>query len=176
MGDFLIRMNKTFILLYDTIFPMKILKLSSLAALFIATLSFGQPSAGTDTYYFNRIRPLFAGKQAYDVTGDVEKYFRLAGNTGFDKSIRLVESHLLRAGFQLESHAKPTDRLVYRVEKRPMEQLAWEPVEAEIKMEGESTPLLKFASNRNMIAINSHSTPATGIVAEVVMISDPTVG
>src|SRR6185312_11861603 len=35
-------------------------------------------------------------------------------------------------------------------------------------IEGEQQPLLKFATNRNMLAMNSGSTPAGGITAEVV--------
>jgi aminopeptidase YwaD len=49
-----------------------------------------------------------------------------------------------------------------------MKKYTWEPVDARVEIVGESEPLLSFKTNRNMLAINSGSTPAGGIEAELV--------
>ncbi|MBO9636462.1 MAG: peptidase M28, partial [Chitinophagaceae bacterium] len=79
--------------------------------------------------------------------------------TGFDESIRLVEKQLQQAGFLEESAAPAGSMLTYRIEHRPMNRPAWEPVDAQVFIEGETEPVLSFKTNRNMIAINSVSTP-----------------
>ena len=45
---------------------------------------------------------------------------------------------------------------------------AWEPVDASVTIVGEAEPVLQFATNRNMLAIISFSTPDTGVVAPLV--------
>lgn len=122
--------------------------------------------------YFDIVRNTFKGKQSFQVTGYVEQYFRLPGNSGFNKSINHVVSHLKKVGYKLETEAKPYDRLIYRVEKRAMIGKAWEPIDASLYVEGEKTPLLSFSTNRNMIAINSFPTPKEGINADVVYLPD----
>lgn len=51
-----------------------------------------------------------------------------------------------------------------------MNRPTWEPMDASLTIEGRAAPLLRFATNRNMLAINSYSTPDTGVVAEVVFL------
>jgi hypothetical protein len=83
-----------------------------------------------------------------------------------------VEQQLKAAGY-LEQSAAPTGaRLTYRIERRPMNKPAWEPVDAQVFIEGETNPLLSFKTNRNMIAINSASTPEEGITADVVLVEN----
>ena len=125
--------------------------------------------------YFELISKEFSSDHAYQTTAYVEKYWRVAGNPGFDSSIRYVEKSLIAAGYVLEEKAKKEDRLTYRVEKRAMSQPAWHPVSGKIQIEGDDALLLDFATNRNMICINSHSTPKAGIVAEVVSSKSPNV-
>ncbi len=119
-------------------------------------------------HYFDLVRPEFSGQRAYDVVAFMDQYFRWPGNTGFNASIHRVESILKAAGYVEQSTAKPTDVLTYRIEHRPMATPAWEPVDASVTIVGESAPVLHFATNRNMLAINSFSTPDTGVVAELV--------
>ena len=45
---------------------------------------------------------------------------------------------------------------------------AWEPLDASLSILGEAEPVLRFATNRNMLATNSHATPPGGITAELV--------
>ena len=116
------------------------------------------------------IRSQFSGERAMETVAFVERYWRIPGNTGFNASITQVAGILERAGFILEERAKPADRLVYRIERRPMDRPTWDPVDASLAIAGQSTPLLRYATNRNMLAINSYSTPAGGFEAEVVSV------
>ncbi|MGE5732798.1 MAG: M28 family peptidase, partial [Gemmatimonas sp.] len=119
-------------------------------------------------HYFDLIRPEFSGQKAYEQTAFMDQYFRWPGNTGFNASIQRVEGILKTAGYVEESAAKPGDALTYRIEHRPMPTPAWEPVDASVTIAGERDPVLSFATNRNMLAINSFSTPDTGVLASVV--------
>ncbi|MFC4722764.1 M28 family peptidase [Geojedonia litorea] len=114
----------------------------------------------------------FTGDLAYETTAFVEQYWRVVGNTGFNNSIFKIEEQLKKAGFVNEANAKPIDLLTYRIEKRPLERPTWEPVNAIVKIKNEEFPLLEFSSNRNMIALNSFSTPEKGVLAEVIYIED----
>ncbi len=109
------------------------------------------------------------GALAYETTAYVEKYWRVVGNSGFDSSIYFVVNQLEKVGYIEEAKASPSDKLTYRLEKRVLGKPTWEPVDATATIEGESTPLLKFSSNRNMIAMHSHSADLT---AEVVKVDD----
>ena len=116
------------------------------------------------------IRSQFSGERALETVSFVERYWRIPGNTGFNASITQVAGILERAGYILEERARPTDRLTYRIERRPMDRPTWEPIDASLTISGQPSALLRFATNRNMMAINSYSTPAGGIEAEVVSI------
>jgi len=118
--------------------------------------------------YYDQVRKSFQEKNAYQTVAFVEKRWRIAGNKGFDESIFFVEDILKKAGYVNEMQAQPTDKLTYRIEKRPMKRAAWEPVDATVEIVGEKEPLLNFKTNRNMLAINSGSTPTEGIEVEVV--------
>ncbi|MBT31564.1 MAG: peptidase M28 [Thalassobius sp.] len=120
-----------------------------------------------------KINSEFTGDLAYNTTAYVEKYWRIVGNAGFDSSIYKVVHALEEKGFVEESKATPQDQLTYRIEKRPLKKPTWEPVSASLQIVGEDKPLLETATNRNMIAINSQSTPAEGVTAEVVYIEKP---
>lgn len=136
------------------------------------TLGCSQESDKKGSDYFEIIRPEFTGDLAYETTAFVEQYWRVAGNTGFNKSIYWITGHLEKAGYVLESDAKENDRLTYRIEKRSMENPTWEPVSASLQIIGEEKPLLVSETNRNMTYLNSHSTPKEGITAEVIYIDD----
>ena len=116
------------------------------------------------------IRSQFSGERAMETVAFVERYWRIPGNTGFNASITQVAGILERAGYVLEERARPTDRLIYRIERRPMDRPTWEPMDASLTIAGQPSALLRFATNRNMMAINSYSTPAGGVEAEVVSI------
>ena len=102
----------------------------------------------------------------------VEQFFRLPGNRGLDAALDTVAALLEQAGYVLESKASAATRLVYRMESRPMRAAAWTPDSASLTLGGRSQPLLRWATNHNMLAINSESTAPAGVDAEVVNIGD----
>ena len=122
--------------------------------------------------YYNSINPEFTGDLAYETTAFVEQYWRVVGNTGFNKSIYYIAEQLEKAGYVLEDKATATDILTYRIEKRALKRPTWESIDASVTITGETTPLLQHATNRNMLAINSYSTPKEGVTAEVIHIKD----
>ena len=122
--------------------------------------------------YSKIINEDFTGNLAYETTSFIEKYWRVVGNTGFNKSIYKIESALIKAGYVLEENATENDILTYRIEKRPLKNPTWESVDATVTISGETNPLLQHATNRNMIALRSYSTPEKGITAEVVFVKN----
>jgi hypothetical protein len=108
------------------------------------------------------------GQRAFTTVDYVQRFFRLPGNRGFDNAIDTVASLLRTAGYVREDSAPAGARLVYRVESRPMAQPAWTPVDARLSIVGRAAPLQAFATNLNMIAINSVSTPEGGVTAPLV--------
>ena len=109
-----------------------------------------------------------SGDRARVTVGFVEQFFRLPGNRGFDASIDTVAALLTLAGYVPENQAKASDRLTFRVESRPMTAPAWTPDDASLTIVGRSAPLQSWATNHNMIAINSWSTPDGGVTARVI--------
>lgn len=118
---------------------------------------------------FESVRARLSGDTAKAITAFVEQRWRLPGNTGFDQSIDRVLATLRAAGYRDEATASTNDRLTYRVETHPLAAPTWEPDSATLTIVGQQEPLLRFATNRNMLAIHSFSTPARGVEAEVVM-------
>ncbi len=121
---------------------------------------------------FKLTRAGFNDKNAYQTTAFVEKYFRVPGNTGFNASIRYVENILKKAGFVEQKLNELEAPLTYRIEKRAMKNNTWEPVDARIDIIGNSTPLITYQTNRNMIPINCGSTPPEGVMAEVLYLEN----
>ena len=122
--------------------------------------------------YSEVINKEFTGDLAFETTSFVEKYWRVVGNTGFNKTVFKIAEKLEKAGYVLEENATEKDILTYRIEKRPLKKPTWESVNAMITINNEKKPLLQHVTNRNMIALNSYSTPKEGISAEVVHIKD----
>lgn len=118
--------------------------------------------------YLELARSTFSAANAYAQVEFMDRFFRWPGNTGFNASIQRIEGVLKAAGYVEESAARSGDVLTYRIEHRPMLQPAWEPVDASVTVVGETAPVVQFATNRNMLAIGSFSTPDTGIVAPLV--------
>lgn len=131
------------------------------------------PPSEVNVDYFELVSPEFSGDVAMEATAFVEQYWRVAGNTGFNATVYRIQEKLEAAGYILEEKASPEDRLTYRIEKRAMKRPTWEPVDARLSIVGMDTPLLEYATNRNMIYQNVASTPEGGVTAEVVYIKDP---
>jgi len=114
------------------------------------------------------VEDTYSGDAAREVVAFVEQYWRLPGNRGFDASIARVAEGLREAGFVDEEDAGPRDRLTYRIERRPMTHPTWEPEGGSLTVRGSEAPLLSYDTNRNLLAINSHSTPPGGVEAVLV--------
>jgi hypothetical protein len=118
--------------------------------------------------YFQLARTEYSGERAREVVAFMSGKSRWPGNTAFDASLDLVIARLRAAGYVNEDSAPATAPLTYRVEKRPLRGAAWDMIDASLTIVGDATPLLTSATNFNMLAVNSVSTPDTGVVAEVV--------
>ncbi len=147
-------------------------KINILLWCFVLTMGCSQDTLERPTDYFEIVRPEFTGELAYETTAFVEQFWRVAGNTGFNKSVYWITDHLEKSGYVLESEANESDRLTYRIEKRAMNNPTWEPVSASLKIAGEEKPILISETNRNMTYLNSVSTPKEGVTAEVVYLND----
>jgi aminopeptidase YwaD len=118
--------------------------------------------------YFKLVRAEYSGERAKELVAYMGGWFRWPGNTAFDASIDRVVSQLHDAGYVNEDSASKGTRLTYRMEERPIQGLAWDPQDAALTIVGDGTPLLAMRTNLNMLAINSYSTPDSGVVADVV--------
>jgi aminopeptidase YwaD len=139
-----------------------------LALIVVSSQAFAQTVPSPAAAYWPSVRAQFSGARAKETVAFLDRYVRWPGNRGFNASIAHVVERLQRAGYVAETQAKPTDRLTYRIENYPMAAPAWEPVGASLDIVGEAFPVLRFASNRNMLANNSYATPASGVEAELV--------
>ena len=131
-------------------------------------------STKTIDSYYPLLRNGFNGNNALNTVAFVEKYWRIAGNTGFDESIYHIENILKEAGFVKETNGETDGPLTYRIETRKMRRPTWEPVSSSLTIVGEEMPVLQSATNRNMIAINSASTPTEGETAEIIYVGKGT--
>ncbi|MDB4913164.1 MAG: peptidase, partial [Gemmatimonadetes bacterium] len=118
--------------------------------------------------YFTLARAEYSGERAKELVAYMGGWFRWPGNTAFDKSLDRVIQQLHAAGYVPEDSAGKSTLLTYRVERRPLRGPAWDLVDASLTIVGDKAPLLKLATNLNMLAINSWSTPDSGVVAELV--------
>jgi aminopeptidase YwaD len=150
--------------------------LKTIPAIFLLLLfvqaSNAQKMSAAEKKYFTLLRKNFNAQNCYQTTGYVEQRWRLAGNTGFDESIFYVEKILQQAGFVKETNGETDHTLTYRIEKRPMGHATWEPIDAQLFIQGQDMPLLEFKTNRNMMAMYSASTPAEGVTAELVYVGN----
>ncbi len=112
-------------------------------------------------------RAVIDGQRARDMVSFMEPHFRLPGNRGFDASIERVVAELEDAGYRNEADAGMAP-LTYRVERRPMDRPTWEPVSGSLRVVGSDDALLHFETNRNLVAINSFSTPPGGVEADLI--------
>jgi aminopeptidase YwaD len=117
--------------------------------------------------HFVLARNRYSGARARELVAFMDPTFRLPGNAAFDRALDRIETLLRSAGYVREDSAS-SKRLVYRIEKRPMRGPAWDVIDASLTIVGDRAPLLRLATNLNMLAANSMSTPDSGVVAEIV--------
>ena len=144
----------------------------SLFIFLILLNSCAQNDKNSSNDHLKTLNEEITGDLAFETTAFVEQYWRVVGNTGFNKSIYWVADHLEKAGYVNEDKATEDDILTYRIEKRPLKRPTWESVDATVTVVGEETSLLSHDTNRNMIALNAFSTSEEGVTAEVVHVND----
>ena len=127
----------------------------------------GEPTLAALTDLYPRLREEYSGERARETVAFVERFWRQPGSIGFDTTIAHVVRILEEAGFDRGDGIVAPGRMSYIVQRRPMERPSWTPLDASLEIVGGPT-LLRLATNRNMLAINSFATPDTGVVAEVV--------
>jgi hypothetical protein len=124
--------------------------------------------------YFELARAEFSGERAKETVASMAGKQRWPGNTAFDAALDRVIAQLRAAGYALQDTAPAGALLTYRVETRPLPRNAWDMIDASLTVDGDPTPLLSSATNFNLLAVNSASTPDTGVVAEVIDIGTGT--
>jgi aminopeptidase YwaD len=82
--------------------------------------------------YSDVINQEITGKLAYETTAFVADYWRVVGNTGFNKSVYRIAEQLEKDGYVLEENATEKDVLTYRIETRPLKRPTWESVDATV--------------------------------------------
>ena len=145
-----------------------------LATLLAISAQIASAQSGPADSHFALVRPRFDPSHSMETVAYLDRYVRWPGNAGFDSSIMHVVAKLVAAGYVEKSAAKSSDRLTYRIERYPMSHPAWEPLDATVAIAGAGgklTPVLAFATNRNMLATNSFSTAAGGVDAELVRVN-----
>ena len=155
-------------------------KVLVVAFLMLATFGFAQKKpmpkkveAPFESHYTN-LRSAFVANNAYETVKFVEPHWRLAGNSGFNESIYYVEKILQQAGYVKEVGGESDGPLTYRIETRKMKRPTWEPVSASLTIAGDNAPTLDYATNHNMMATYSASTPPVGVTAAVVYVGKGT--
>ena len=141
---------------------------ATLAATHNASAQAARRPAPAADRYFRLVRAEYSGERAKELVAYMGGWFRWPGNTAFDASIDRVVRQLRAAGYVSEDSATKAARLVYRIERRPIRGLAWDLQDASLTIIGDHSPLLALRTNLNMLAINSYSTPDSGVVADVV--------
>jgi len=112
-------------------------------------------------------RAEISGERAREMVARMDPSWRLPGNQAFDDAIRDVIRSLEAAGY-VEEGSDDGARLTYRIERREMGRPAWDPVHASVGIVGRSEPLMTLATNINLQAAFSFSTPEGGVEAELV--------
>lgn len=112
-------------------------------------------------------REAVSGERARDMVAAMDPSYRVPGNESFNASLHAVVETLTDVGYVPETEGE-LHPLTYRMETRPMSRPAWDPLGASLTLVGRPEPLMTLASNINLVAAFSHSTPPGGLEAELV--------
>jgi hypothetical protein len=108
-----------------------------------------------------------SGERAREMVASMDPSYRVPGNQAFAASIHGVVAALEEVGYAAEEEAGDHP-LTFRIERRAMSRPAWDPIHASLGIVGEPDPLMTLSSNINLMAAYSHSTPGSGIEADLV--------
>ena len=117
--------------------------------------------------YQDLAREVISGDQAWKMVAFMDPSYRVPGNESFNTSIGEVVKALEAAGYVAETEG-PNAPLTYRIESRELTRPTWDPLQTSLTILGQPEPLMTLATNINLMAAYSHSTPAGGLEAELV--------
>ena len=108
----------------------------------------------------------FDANDALEVVSFMDRYWRLAGNPGFNASIDHIRDRLIAAGFTPSATGVPG---TVRIDEFPNSGRGWDYKTGTLAFDDPSEPaLLSRERDRVSLAINSFSTPAGGLRASLV--------
>jgi aminopeptidase YwaD len=108
----------------------------------------------------------FNARDALEVVAFMDRYWRLAGNPGFNASIDHIRDRLIAAGFSPSAAGTPA---TVRIDEFQNSGHGWDYRVGTLEFDGASEPvLLSRDRDRVSLAINSFSTPAGGLRAFLV--------
>ncbi len=108
----------------------------------------------------------FNAHDALEVVSFMDRYWRLAGNPGFNASIEQIRDRLVAAGFNPSATGMPA---TVRIDEFPNSGRGWDYHAGTLEFDGASEPaLLSRERDRVSLAINSFSTPAGGLRTSLV--------
>jgi aminopeptidase YwaD len=108
----------------------------------------------------------FDAHDALEVVSFMDRYWRLAGNPGFNASIDHIRDRLMAAGFTPSATGVPG---TVRIDEFPNSGRGWDYKAGTLAFDGASEPaLLSRERDWVSLAINSFSTPAGGLLASLV--------
>ncbi len=139
----------------------------TLLFLFITPLAFSQTAPTKLANNLETLGQIIDGTLAFETVAVLQKYWRHAGNEDFNMSMDHL-ARKLRAGGFAEDGAR------FRVAVKDtllVNEKAWQPFEAELRLLAPFDTLLHTMSNTKMtLCINSHATPAQGLIGEIVFV------
>ena len=121
------------------------------------------PPSGERAYH--ALVDRFDRERALEVVAFMDRYWRLAGNPGFNASIDHLRDRLAAAGFAAHDESAPAHVRVDEFESRTR---GWDYRIGTLAFDDGSEPLLSRERDRVSLAINSFSTPPGGIRARLV--------
>ena len=132
--------------------------MTRLVALFVAALAIQAPAAlpPTAERAYGAVSPRFDREAAMDVVGFMQRYWRLAGNPGYNASIDHIRDRLVKAG------------VVVRIDEYAKSDPGWDYSRGTVTIEGDSSPVLSRERDRVSLAINSFSTAPAGVTLRLV--------
>jgi aminopeptidase YwaD len=104
--------------------------------------------------------------EAFEIVSFMDRFWRLAGNPGYNASLDHIRDYLLAAGFNGET----TSHANLRVDEFPNDGHGWDYRVGTVAFddEGDETPLLSHERDRVSLAINSFPTASDGVKAPLV--------
>jgi aminopeptidase YwaD len=115
---------------------------------------------------YRAVSAQFDQREAMSIVSFMDRYWRIAGNPGFNASIDHIRDRLVSVGYSAGSGNAPGH---IEVEEFPNTSRGWDYRVGTVEFAGAAElPLLSRERDRVSLAINSFSTPAGGLVAPIV--------